>query len=401
MTGTLHYDCFAGISGDMHLGAMLNLGVNPDYLLQELKKLKIGHYEIKIKPDLRRGISGTRVDVIIDEPVKSVLVMQNHDHHEHRSFADIKKLIEESELSEYVKDKSAAIFKKLAEAEGKIHNMPVDSVHFHEVGAVDSIVDIVGAAICLDYLKPQKITASVVELGSGIVKCAHGTFPVPAPATLEILKGIPVKSGLIPFEATTPTGAAILATVVDEFITKNSFVVTKTAYGIGHKDSEVPNVLRVLWCNEIQTDFKTEEASVIDCNIDDMNPEFYDFIMDKLFSEGADDVYITPIIMKKSRPAVTLSLMCKPQNTSRLIEILLQHTSSLGVRTYEVTKHMLEREMLELNTKFGKVRVKRAWGNNVPYKYKPEYVDCNRIARESNITVLEVIIEVNKQIANL
>jgi uncharacterized protein (TIGR00299 family) protein len=354
MNGILYYECFAGISGDMNLAALVDLGVDQKYLVDELKKLGLQGYELVFKSDIRRGISGIRADVNIAEHMNhshSVLQMQPHESgHEHRSFKDIKILIEKSGISDFAKNKSVAIFQKLAEAEGKIHNLPIEKVHFHEVGAVDSIVDIVGAAICIDFLKPSKIIASRIELGSGMVKCVHGTYPVPAPATLEVLKGIPVRLGTIPFEATTPTGAAILATIVDEFVDKTNFTIEKTSYGIGHKDSEVPNVLRVSWCSAETSMFKTEATTIIECNIDDMNPETFDFLMEKLFANGADDVYFTPIIMKKSRPAIIFSVICKPQLSGKLLSIILSETTSIGARSYEVTKHILERKIFEVQT---------------------------------------------------
>ena len=402
MKGILYYDCFAGISGDMNLAALVDLGVDRKYLVDELKKLGLQGYELVFKSDIRRGISGTRADVNIKERTDhshSVLQIQPHVHaHEHRGFSDIRTLIENSAISDFAKKNSIAIFQKLAEAEGKIHNLPVDKVQFHEVGAVDSIVDIVGATICIDFLKPVKIIASRIELGSGMVKCAHGTYPVPAPATLEVLKGIPVKSGTVPFEATTPTGAAILATIVDEFVENPNFIVEKTNYGIGHKDSDIPNVLRVSWCSAETTKFKTEASVIIECNIDDMNPEAFDYLMEKLFSNGADDVYFTPIIMKKSRPAIIISVMCKPQLNDKLLSIILSETSTIGARTYEVTKHILDREILEINTSIGKVKIKKSWFGNDIIKYKPEYEDCSRIAKELNLPFIEVLNIINREI---
>jgi pyridinium-3,5-bisthiocarboxylic acid mononucleotide nickel chelatase len=396
MNEILYYDCFAGISGDMNLAALIDLGVDTKYLLGELKKLEIDEFEVKYQKDIKRGISGTRVDVIIKEHHHEH--PHEHNHHNHNSFKEIRNLIGKTKLSEFVKDKSIAIFQKLAEAEGKIHNQPVDEVHFHEVGAIDSIVDIVGAAICIDYLKPSKIIASRIELGSGMVKCAHGLFPVPAPATSELLRGIPVKSGSVPFEATTPTGAAILSVFVDEFIEKHQFTIKTTGYGIGHKDSEIPNVLRAHLCLSEKSNFKTDKAAIIECNIDDMNPEVYEYLLDKLFREGADDVYITPIIMKKSRPAIMLSVLCGIGLLDKFIEIILRETSSIGLRTYEVTKQMLEREIIEINSSLGKVKVKKSWSGTNIVKFKPEYDDCSRIAKELNLPLIQVITTIQKEI---
>ena len=254
------------------------------------------------------------------------IMNNNHSHHEHRNLKDIEEIIDCSELSSKVKELSMKMFMKVAEAEAKVHGKPLYEVHFHEVGAVDSIVDIVGAAICLSHLNVDKIMSSSIELGGGFVKCAHGIIPVPAPATVEILKGIPVKLGAVPFETTTPTGAAILAANVDEFKDDKNFIINKIGYGIGNRDTEIPNVLRVMLVEEVDKSVihrnKLEEVhniendneiaqEIIECNIDDMNPELYEYIIDKLFNEGALDVYLTPIIMKKGRPSVKISVLCK------------------------------------------------------------------------------------------
>ena len=396
----LFYDCFAGISGDMNLAVLIDLGVDSKYLISELKKLKIDGYQIQVSKDSRRGIYGTRVEVLINEKPQSVLMVNTqHQNHTHRSFGEIKQIIEKSNLSDFVKSKSIAIFKKLAEAEGKIHNQPVEQVHFHEVGAIDSIVDIVGAAICIDFLKPSKILASRIELGSGMVKCAHGLFPVPAPATVEVLKGIPVKTGTVLFEATTPTGAAILAVMADSFVEKMNLNIQKSAYGIGHKDSEIPNVLRVYQCaEELVSEFIQEQAKVIECNIDDMNPEVYDYVIERLLSLGALDVTLTPIVMKKSRPAITLSVICRDEQVQNLTKTILSETTSLGVRVFEANRFILHREMLEVETSLGKIKVKKAWAGDI-VKYKPEYDDCSRIAKEQNLPLILVIAKVQKEIS--
>ena len=396
MTGNvLYYDCFAGISGDMNLAALIDVGVDSEYLKNELKKLDVGHYEIKISNDIRKGIFGTKVEVILENEHHHhghehthAHIAHSHTHdHDHRSYAEIKEIILSSNLSTFVKELSISIFQKLAEAEGKIHNKPIDEVHFHEVGAIDSIVDIVGAAICIDYLKPSKIITSRIELGSGMVKCAHGLFPVPAPATLEVLKGIPAKSGNIPFEATTPTGAAILAVITNEFSDKQNYTIEKTGYGIGHKDGDIPNVLRVLLCKQDTNTNQNDSVTLIECNIDDMNPEVYDYLFEKLLSEGALDVYITPVIMKKSRPANILSVLSSNAIKNHLIELVLKETSTLGVRVSEVKRIILNREVKEIETTLGNVFVKKSWSDSGISKFKPEYDDCLRISKDSILIV--------------
>lgn len=242
----LYYDCFAGISGDMNLGAMLDVGVDKDYLANELSKLNIDHeFEIKAVKESRKGIEGTKVDVVLKHHHEHDHEHEHEHHHHHRNLENIENIINSSSLNDNVKALSLNMFKKVAEAEARVHGKPIYEVHFHEVGAIDSIVDIVGAAICLDYLKVDKVMSSPVELGGGFVKCAHGIIPVPAPATVEILKGIPVKSGIVPFETTTPTGAAILASNVQEFSDMKDFIIENTGYGVGCRDTEIPNVLRV------------------------------------------------------------------------------------------------------------------------------------------------------------
>ncbi|MCG8700359.1 MAG: nickel pincer cofactor biosynthesis protein LarC, partial [Bacteroidales bacterium] len=279
----LYYECFAGISGDMNLGALIDLGVPVEYLKSELQKLPVPGYSISTEKSLKMGISGTKVTVQLTEH-HGHHHHHHHEHHDHhRGFSDIKKLIEESELSPNVKKDSIGIFTYIAQAEGKIHNKPANEVHFHEVGAVDSIVDIVGAAICIDYLKPGKIMCSTVQLGGGFVKCAHGTFPVPAPATMEILQNVPVAKGIVQKETTTPTGAAILKYYVSEFTDTPTFSLSKTSYGLGHYDFDIPNVLRVSLVSEQSIlDLETASATMIECNIDDMPAEHTEFVLKNL-----------------------------------------------------------------------------------------------------------------------
>jgi uncharacterized protein (TIGR00299 family) protein len=385
----LYYDCFAGISGDMNLGAMLDLGVNRAYLLSELQKLTIDPYEIRISSDQRKGITGTRVNVIVSSE------NGNHDHHaHHRTYAMIKKLIDDSTLSDRVKTISLDIFSKLARAEAKIHNCAVDDIHFHEVGAVDSIVDIVGAAICLDFLNVDKILCSPVQVGGGFVKCAHGTFPVPAPATAELLTGVPIKSGLVPFEMTTPTGAAILAATVSEFTERLLLTAEKVGYGIGHRDTEIPNVLRVYLGEtadeKTATDVETGEALLMECNIDDMNPELYEDVIEQLFKSGAQDVFLTSIIMKKSRPGVKISVLCSEGVRKAIEEILLLQTSTLGLRTFRASKTMLKREFSKRPTKYGEITFKDAYYGGKKIKSKPEYEEVKKLAKEKGVSIQEI-----------
>jgi hypothetical protein len=286
------------------------------------------------------------------------------------------------------------MFRYIAEAEAKVHGTTVDQIHFHEVGAVDSIVDIVGAAICLDYLKVDKIISSPVELGGGFVKCAHGTMPVPAPATIEILRDIPVTTGKVDRETTTPTGAAILAANVDEFTSRSQLQVEKVGYGTGHRELAIPNILRVylgtIEREQGQEGFKKRQAVELTCNVDDMNPEHYDHIMERLFDAGADEVYITPVLMKKSRPASHLTVLADPGKQDAISRILFRETTTLGLRVVHMEKAELERRLITRSTRYGDVRVKVAYLDNQEVRQKPEYEDCKRIAREKGLSIQQV-----------
>ncbi len=389
----LYYDCFSGISGDMNLGVLLDLGVTPDYLLGELKKMDIGEYEVKITQDKRKGITGTRVEVIVNSGVAVCTGQASGE----RTFKDVVQIISKSDLSAKVRNISLDIFTRIAVAEGKIHGCKTDDVHFHEVGAVDSIVDIVGAAICLDCLQPERIISSPVQLGGGFVRCAHGILPVPAPATVEILRGIPVKSGAVPFETTTPTGAAILAATVDAFTEDLCFTPQKIGYGIGHRDTDIPNVLRA-YLGEMPPeafsgatkDTSKQTAILVECNIDDMNPEMYEDVMEAFFAAGASDVFLTPIIMKKSRPAIKISVLCSQSERLAIEEILWLSTSTFGLRSQTVSKSMLQRDFSTVSTKFGDVSIKNGYWQGRKIKSKAEYEDCRRLAKENGVSVKEI-----------
>ncbi len=393
----LYYECFAGISGDMNLGAMIDLGVDPDHLRKELSGLPVHGYELKVEKDSRRGILGTRVDVLINRD------SDTDPEHRHSSHREIIKLIGESNLPEKVKNTSLKIFKILAEAEARVHGTSADDIHFHEVGAVDSIVDIVGAAICMHWFEPDAVWCSPLQLGGGMAECVHGSYPVPAPATMEILRNIPVRTGKVDFEATTPTGAAIMAACASHFGEEFSFTILGTGYGIGKKDGRIPNVVRVSLCETHEPepgDTRTIPSAIIECNLDDMNPEYYGYVMDALFQAGAKDVYLTPVIMKKSRPAMTISVLCDTENEAALGEILFRETSTLGLRKYRVEKTMLERRTEVVETRYGKIRIKSAWYRGSCIRKKAEYEDCAAIARQHRIPLSQVYREVDRQTGN-
>ncbi len=396
----LYYDCFSGISGDMNLGALVDLGVDGEYLKKELAKLKLdSEFEIIISKGLKKGISGTKVDVILTQEEHHHEHTEDHTHnenesdehheHHHRNLYDIEAIINAADLSDNVKELSRNMFMQVAEAEAKVHGKPIEEVHFHEVGATDSIVDIVGAAIALDYLKADRILASPVQVGGGFVKCAHGLMPVPAPATAEILKGIPTRAGIVPFETTTPTGAAILPANVSQFTETTNFSVEKIGYGLGNRDLDIPNVLRVFW-GQSEEHEETEEQYLLETNIDDMNPEYYSYAEELLFKAGALDVFKTPIIMKKGRPAVKLSVLTEQETLKEITDIIFKETTSLGLRKFKVEKIMLSREFLTVTTPYGEVRVKKSFYEGEPVKYKAEYEDCRRIAEEQNLAIAEI-----------
>jgi pyridinium-3,5-bisthiocarboxylic acid mononucleotide nickel chelatase len=405
----LYYDCFAGISGDMNMAAMVDLGVPLEFINGELKKIHIENYRLEVSQKLKQGIFGTQVNVEVLSPEYLQESIQGHSHghghnhsnqgaqkehtgHMHRTYKDIKEIINHSGLNEKVKNTSLKIFKKIAVAEGKIHNKKVNDVHFHEVGAIDSIVDIVGAAICYHYLKPDRVLCSTVELGGGFVNCAHGKFPVPAPATAEILKDIPVKLGTVNVETTTPTGAAILSVLVDEFTDNAALKINKTSYGIGHREMEIPNVLRVHWADFADSN-SYEMAVMVECNLDDMSPEHYGYLLEKLFSAGAHDVYMTPIIMKKSRPATKISVLCSTSGSNLIKHILFSESTTLGIRTYNVQKEMLKRKIVKVSTKFGDIDLKVSGDMQENLKAKPEYEQCIQAAKTFNIPLRLVVDE--------
>ena len=379
----LYYDCFAGISGDMNLGALIDLGVDAEYLKQELGKLNIDGFHLTVEPDMRRGISGTKATVIVENP----------DNEKHRHLRHVEEIVNNSLLSDKVKHLSLKIFSLIAEAEAKVHNIDIQRVHFHEVGALDSIADIVGAAICLDFLNVDKVMSTPIQLGGGTVKCAHGVMPVPAPATALIVEHTPVKTGLVQHEATTPTGAAILVATVDEFSEQINFAITKTGYGIGQRDvSEVPNILRVFLSESEfgENDWLLEQATVLECNIDDMNPEHYEHLFNLLFEAGASDVWLSPIIMKKSRPANTLSILAKPELANKLKVLVFEHSTTLGIRESSIQKSSLRREEKTVSTQYGEVKVKISSLNGKPISTKPEADDCIRLAIEHKVAISEI-----------
>ncbi|MBP2645393.1 MAG: hypothetical protein H6Q75_833 [Firmicutes bacterium] len=375
---TICLDCFAGISGNMFLGAMLDLGVPEEVLRTELNKLELSGYELVVQKVLKQGISAVYVDVRLE-----------HQHH-HRVLSDIYKIIEEASLSEVVRDVSKRVFLKLAEAEATVHGTTIDTIHFHEVGAVDAIVDIVGGAICLDYLGVERIYTSKLRTGNGFVKCSHGTMPVPAPATAELLRGFPYETGDIQKELVTPTGAALVAALCQKSAyMPEGFISEKVGYGAGTWDLEIPNVLRSI-VGEMRTFEQLENLLVVEANIDDLNPQIYPYVIEKLLAMGANDAWVTPIVMKKGRPAVTLSALIEDNLKNMVLELILAETTTIGVRFYPVGRLAAERHSIYVDTAWGPVRTKVSSYQGIVHSISPEFEDCRRLAEEADRPLKEV-----------
>ncbi|MBW4055905.1 MAG: nickel pincer cofactor biosynthesis protein LarC [Proteobacteria bacterium] len=379
----LYLDCYAGISGDMTVGALLDLGVPLEYLRGELDKLELpsGSYELSTSQTERQQMPALKFDVAV------------HDHHTHRHYAGIDRMIAASGLSDSVKDRARRIFRRLAEAEALVHGVVVADVHFHEVGAIDSIIDIVGTAICLEYLGVEAVYAASLPLGSGFVETAHGRLPVPAPATAELLKGLAVHGDCGAGERVTPTGAAIVAALASGCAKPPAMVLEKTGCGAGGKDfADCPNILRAFLGRSDKKADPGDDVIVAETNIDDSTPELLGYAMERLLEEGALDVFFTPIQMKKGRPAVMVSFLCRPEQLDQLAQLLLVETSAIGLRYYRADRVVLQRRVVEQQTEFGLVRFKQVIdaGGNV-LRTSPEYEDCRRIAREKNIPCREVM----------
>ena len=385
-----YFDCYSGISGDMILGALVDLGVDPRKIRKALKTLDLKGYKLKTSRVQRGLIAGTKVQVSLTKS----------SHHPARKYSDIKKLIADSDLSSTAKKNSLEIFKRIAQVEAAIHDTTMEKIHFHEIGAVDSIVDIVGGVVAIESLKLDKIYASPLNVGEGFVQCDHGCLPVPAPATLKLLQGIPVFSNGIKKELTTPTGAAMIGFYADKFGSLPAMKIVGDGYGAGdHIIAEMPNMLRVV-LGEISAE-SDEELVLIETNIDDMNPEFYEGTMESLFKAGALDVYLTPIIMKKSRPANKISVLSSETDRQAMTEILLHETSSFGVRYFRIGRTVLEREMKTVNISWGSVRIKIGKFNGKVIQISPEYEDCKKIAYKEKVPVKQVYEEAHSQAIKL
>jgi len=392
-----YFDCFSGISGDMTLGALVDAGCAVEHLRAELRGLQVPGWDLTAEKVWKNGMAATYVKV------------KTEDQSKHRSLSAILEILEKSGLAPGVRERAGAIFRKLGEAEARVHDVPVEKIHFHEVGAVDAIVDIVGACIGFHALGIEKFACSALNVGGGTAKMAHGVLPVPAPATANLLQGKPTYSNGVQKELVTPTGAAIVATLCDSFGPQPGMSVSAIGYGAGTADLEgQPNVVRIMIGEEVgvaKSEEKgaqpglavplgfDEEIAVIEANLDDMNPQIYGYFLEKALGAGALDVYTTPVQMKKNRPGTLLTVLCKPQDTNALMSLIFAETTTFGVRTYRAQRRVLPREWVNVGTEFGEVRIKVSRVNGRILHVAPEFEDCRKLAVEKNVPLQRVIAE--------
>jgi len=372
-----YFDCFSGISGDMVLGALVDLGWPVEELKRELDKLDLFGYRIEAKKVAKRGILSTQIKICAKEEKKE------------RTLEDILSILDKSKLEEMVKEPSRAIFTKLASVEAKIHGKDVQEIHFHELGGLDTIIDVVGAVAGVNYLGVEKVYSSSLPVGKGFVKCSHGILPVPAPATLELLKEIPVYGSDIEAELVTPTGAAVISNLAENFGEMPPMKIEHIGYGAGQRDLTIPNLLRVS-IGVIRKAYEEDVVSLIQTNIDDMNPELYEHIVDRLFYEGALDVFLTPIQMKRTRPATMLSIIAGQEKMEKMLEIIFDETTTLGIRISKIKRRKLNRENRKVSTKYGKIEVKIGKHDGVVKNISPSYEECRKLATHLKIPLKKV-----------
>lgn len=375
---TAYFDCFCGVSGDMILGSLVDAGLELGQLESELSKLPVRGFRLLAEKTTRRGISGTKFSVDIQE------------HHVERHLPDINDIVDRSALSDDIKSSSKRIFMELAGIEARIHNKSVAEVHFHEISALDSIIDVVGSLVGLKKLGIEAVYASRIHVGTGFVECRHGTLPVPAPATLDLLKGIPVYSKGVDSELVTPTGVGILKNVARSFGAMPEMTIEKIGYGAGSRELEIPNLLRVCIGETCQDRYAGDEALLVETNIDDMNPEFFSYVSEQLLAQGALDVFMTPIYMKKNRPATLLSVLTARDKLDGILSTVFSETTTLGVRIHSVDRKKLERETVSVRTHLGDVRVKVGRIGGEVKTIAPEYEDCREIAAKRGIPLKDV-----------
>src|SRR5438477_3224912 len=387
-----YFDCFSGISGDMTLGALVDAGCDAEQLRSGLRGLQVPGWELSAEKVWKNGMAATYVKV------------KTEDQSKHRSLSAILEILQKSQLAPDVRHHAAEIFVKLGEAEARVHDVPIEKIHFHEVGAVDAIVDIVGACIGFHALGIEKFACSALNVCGGTAKMAHGVLPVPAPATANLLQGKPTYSNGVQRELVTPTGAAIVATLCDSFGPQPPMSVSAIGYGAGTADLEgQPNVVRIMIgeaAEKIVPGFD-EEISVIEANLDDMNPQIYGYFSEKAFAAGALDVYTTPVQMKKNRPGTLLTVLCKPTDTNTLISLVFAETTTFGARTYGAQRRTLPREFVSVHTQFGDVRVKISRVNGHIRHAAPEFEDCKKLAEEKHVPLRQVMDEAKRNFEKL
>src|ERR1700687_1571231 len=377
-----YFDCFSGISGDMTLGALVDAGCEVELLRAELRGLQAPGWEPTAEKVWKNGMAATYVKV------------NTEDQQKHRSLSTILEILQKSQLAPLVRERAAAIFTKLGEAEARVHDVPLEKIHFHEVGAVDAIVDIVGACIGFHALAIQKFACSALNVGGGTAKMAHGILPVPAPATATLLQGKPTYSNGLQKELVTPTGAAIVATLCDVFGPQPAMTVSAIGYGAGAADLEgQPNVLRIMAgeISERAVDAHGGTIRVLEANLDDMNPQIFGYLLDRALAAGALDVFATPVQMKKSRPGTLVTILCKPEDENKFQEMLFAETTTLGVRSHLVDRRALPREFVKVLTRFGEVRLKISRSEGRVQHAAPEFEDCRKLAEEKNVPLQEVM----------
>lgn len=386
----LYINPFSGISGDMVLGAFVDAGFNKELLQQLPAKLNLPQVKIEISKKNKNGLNATKVDVIYPHE------------HVHRNLTDIEKIIDAGDISDETKILAKKIFLRLAEAEATVHGVTIDKIHFHEVGALDAIIDITGAALAFVEMKIEKVFTSKISVGGGMVKMAHGLYPVPAPATAILLSGFDVQPGPVEKELVTPTGAAILSVFVgNQKESMSNFKIDKTSYGAGNYDfDEVPNVLRFMF-GEIETSYDFDETIQIDFNVDDMNPQLMPYLIEKVMDEGAVDAFVTPIIMKKGRPGHLFTIVTSKVNEENILKIIFSETTTIGVRKVEKQRAKLTRKSYKIETEFGEVLVKEIIKPNGVKEILPEYEECKRIAKHENLPLKEIqqklLVELSEQ----
>lgn len=379
-----YFDCFSGISGDMTLGALVDAGCAVEHLRAELRGLQVPGWELTAEKVWKNGMAATYVRVVTEDQSK------------HRSLSAIMEVLQKSQIAPVVRERAAAIFQKLGEAEARVHDAPLEKIHFHEVGAVDAIVDIVGVCIGFHALGIEKFACSPLNVGGGTAKMVHGILPVPAPATANLLQGKPTYSNGVQKELVTPTGAAIVVTLCDTFGPQPPMSVSAIGYGAGTADLEgQPNVVRIMMGEAAEKTVAgfDEEIAVIEANLDDMNPQIYGYFLEKALAAGALDVYTTPVQMKKNRPGTLLTILCKPQDTNVLMSLIFAETTTFGARSYRAQRRVLPREWVNVATDYGDVRIKVSRVNGRILHVAPEYDDCRKLAVEKNVPLQKVIAE--------